>query len=387
MRHVTIVGGGLAGLVAAITSAERGATVTLYEAGAELGGRARSTRPPFVANDGPHAVYDDGATWRWLNERGLAQPAARLPVAALGRLRVRLGGRRRATVPPGLARLLASRHAAAPVERDFHGWAAERWGDEAAAAAARLLGVVTYVADPGRLSAAFVWERLLRATAPRYPTVRYLRGGWSALVDRLEARARALGVAIETGARVDSLPAPPVIVATALPAARRLLGDPSLAWDSGRAVLLDLGLTRRAGDLFVLADLDEAGFLARYSGADPSLAPPGHSLVQAQLPLAEGEAAAAARARLERLVDLGLPDWRERAVWRRDTLAVGRSGAIDLPGRSWSDRPAIERGDGVFLAGDMVAAPGMLAEVSVASAEAAARAATRPATLRAVAPA
>jgi hypothetical protein len=81
---------------------------------------------------------------------------------------------------------------------------------------------------------------------------------------------------------------------------------------------------------------------------------------------------AAARARLERLVELGLPGWRERTVWRRDGLAAGRSGAIDLPGRTWRDRPAIERGDGVYLVGDMVAAPGILGEVSVASAAAAA---------------
>ena len=38
------------------------------------------------------------------------------------------------------------------------------------------------------------------------------------------------------------------------------------------------------------------------------------------------------------------------------------------PGTSWRDRPAVDRGDGVFLAGDMVAAPGLLSEVSWASA-------------------
>ena len=42
-----------------------------------------------------------------------------------------------------------------------------------------------------------------------------------------------------------------------------------------------------------------------------------------------------------------------------------RSGALDMPGTTWRDRPAVDRGDGVFLAGDMVAAPGLLAEVSL----------------------
>lgn len=45
-----------------------------------------------------------------------------------------------------------------------------------------------------------------------------------------------------------------------------------------------------------------------------------------------------------------------------------RTGALDAPGSSWRDRPAVNRGDGVFLVGDMVAAPGLLSEVSWASA-------------------
>ena len=45
----------------------------------------------------------------------------------------------------------------------------------------------------------------------------------------------------------------------------------------------------------------------------------------------------------------------------------GRTGPLDHPGKTWRDRPAVDRGDGVFLAGDMVAAPGLLSEVSWAS--------------------
>ncbi|MGH3550491.1 MAG: hypothetical protein ACRDQU_20705 [Pseudonocardiaceae bacterium] len=59
---------------------------------------------------------------------------------------------------------------------------------------------------------------------------------------------------------------------------------------------------------------------------------------------------------------------RSRVPWRRDAVAAGRTGALDLPGRTWRDRPAINRSDGVFLAGDMVAAPGLLGEVSINSA-------------------
>jgi hypothetical protein len=59
----------------------------------------------------------------------------------------------------------ARRRPPAPVDQGFHTWAAEQFGEQAATAAANYLGVVTFDHDPGRLSAAFAWQRLLRATA------------------------------------------------------------------------------------------------------------------------------------------------------------------------------------------------------------------------------
>ncbi len=73
-------------------------------------------------------------------------------------------------------------------------------------------------------------------------------------------------------------------------------------------------------------------------------------------------------AHAERLLDLGFPGWRERTVWRRASLSRGRTGAVDRPGTTWRDRPAVDRGDGVYLVGDRVAAPGVLSEVSFTSA-------------------
>ena len=368
MRRVTIVGGGLAGLVAAIASAEAGAEVYLREAHQTLGGRARPSGPPYIAHHGPHVLYDNGPLWAWLAERDLIGPAARAPVRGLAGFRFRRQGRLRRLPHPGIARLLIHPSRVAPVDQDFHGWVAARHGEEAATAAANLLGVATFDADPGRLSAAFVWERMRRVFGGLPPAARYVHGGWGTMLARMEARARTLGVGIELGGRVDRLPEPPVIVATSLQAARPLLADHSLHWESGRTLLVDLGLRRRRGDAFVVSDLDEAGWAETYTVPDPSLAPPGHSLVQAQMPLRPGEASAAGLERLERLLDLGYPGWSERQTWRRQAVANGRTGALDLPGRSWRDRPAVDRGDGVFLAGDMVAAPGLLSEVAFASA-------------------
>jgi phytoene dehydrogenase-like protein len=42
MHRITVIGGGFAGLTAAITAAEAGAKVTVYEAHHTLGGRART---------------------------------------------------------------------------------------------------------------------------------------------------------------------------------------------------------------------------------------------------------------------------------------------------------------------------------------------------------
>ena len=367
MDRVTVVGGGLAGLTAAIACAEGGkAEVCLLEAHDAVGGRARSTGGPYKANLGPHVIYKDGPLWSWLQERDILPPYAGVPLAPI---RFRWQGEVRRTPPlstiPSTLRL---RGREAPVERDFRGWATDLASERTAAMLSAAAGVYTFHHDPGELSAAFIWERTVRALLTARPTARYLIGGWLALVDALEGRAREIGVRIETGKRVEELPEPPVIVATELGQARELLGDDSLRWLSGNALCLDLGLRHRRGDPFVVSDLDEAGWLERYSAADASLAPEGEELVQAQIPIRPGEGSEQAALRLERLLDLSLPEWRSRETWRRRQVMDGRTGALDLPGQSWRDRPAIDRGDGIYLCGDQVAAPGCLAEVSFASA-------------------
>ncbi len=226
----------------------------------------------------------------------------------------------------------------------------------------------TFYHDPGELSAAFTWPRAVRLLLSLPTPVRYPVGGWSTLVGSLERRVRELGVDVQTDSRVEELPEPPVILATELAHARELLGDDSLDWKSGNTVCVDLGVRHRRGDPAVVSDMDESGWIGRYSTTNPSIAPEGEELIQAQMPIRPGESTEQTALRLERLLDTGLEDWRARETWRRRQVMDGRSGALDLPGSTWRDRPAVDRGDGVYLAGDMVAAPGLLAEVSWASA-------------------
>ncbi|MBL1109432.1 FAD-dependent oxidoreductase [Streptomyces sp. 5-8] len=368
MRHITVIGGGFAGLTAAITAAEAGAEVTVYEAHHTLGGRARTAEGPYRTDEGPHALYAGGPHWIWLRQRDLLGPLAPLPPLEAARLRLRHHGRLRRTPPFAMLKLLRPRLGPAPVDTDFLGWATRVAGEEGARAAANYAAVALFHHDPGSLSAAFVQERLRRA-AKLPPEAHYPRGGWGSVVDRMAARAWNLGVRIETGTRVDDLPdRTPVVVATSLPAARRLLRDDSLTWPGGRTLLVDLAVRTRRGDAFAVSDLDAPGWIERFTAQDPSLAPAGEQLIQGQVPLAPGAPRADGLARAEELLDLGFPGWRQRVTWRQEAVADGRTGAVDPPGSSWRDRPALDRGDGIYLAGDQVAAPGVLAEVSFNSA-------------------
>jgi hypothetical protein len=137
----------------------------------------------------------------------------------------------------------------------------------------------------------------------------------------------------------------------------------------------DLGLKRRLGDPFVVSDLEFGGWLGTYSKADKTLAPEGHHLVQGHMPIKPEESVEDGIAMLETVADAAYRGWSDRTMWRRQQLMNGQVGAVDLPGRTWRDRPQIDQGNGVFLAGDWVAAPGLLSEVAFSSAVTAAQAA------------
>ncbi|MFV2174869.1 FAD-dependent oxidoreductase [Actinomadura sp. LOL_016] len=379
-NEITVIGGGVAGLVAAIACAEGGASVTLHEAHRTLGGRGRATPARHVAHEGAHVFYADGPHWTWLTGRGLTGPLGRYSPRMMTHTFFRVDGRLRRVPPAGFLRMAARTPSLrAPVDRDFRSWAAERFGERTAERVASAISVVTYDADTGRLSAAFVWGLISRVFAPKRPAVRWPVGGWQAVVDRLAARAADQGVRIELGSRVTAPPDTPTIVATELASARALLGDPSLTWESGHYAMLDLAVRDDRRDAFIVFDLDEGGFHESYSMQDPSTAPAGESLFQLGVPVREGEGRASAERRLDALADAALPGRRDRTTWSRTATARGRTGALDLPGRTWRDRPAIDRGDGVFLAGDMVAAPGMRGEISINSALRAADGALRAA--------
>jgi phytoene dehydrogenase-like protein len=360
---LTVVGAGVTGLTAAIEAAERGWRVVVAEAHSQPGGRARSLAAPFRANAGPHAIYVDGPWWAWLERRGLTPPIVKAPRDAS----LVLSGGQLGPWPAELSKAIAALPADAPAGEPFRCWLLRHVSASAADAITGFNFIATFDHDPGRLSAAFARECLRRALSGG---ARYVVGGWSVLVGLLAERAASIGVQIRTRTPVPALPAGPTILATSLAAARQLTGDKSLAWPSARVATFDLGLRAGAGPgWFRVMDLDDRIYAARYSIADPTLAPPGHELIQIAAACSPRERKTDAERRVQRLLDQTLPGWRGAVRWQRGCVRTHCTGAIDLPGTTWRDRPAIRRSNTLAVATDQSAAPGLLAEAAITAAQ------------------
>lgn len=332
-------------------------------AGSEPGGRARTLAGPFRSNAGPHAIYVDGPWWDWLECRGLTPPIVTTPrYASLVRAGGRLG-----PWPAELSEAIATLPAEAPVKEPFRAWLLRHVDVKMAEAIIGVVFIATFDHDPGRLSAAFACERLRRAMAGGG---RYVTGGWSTLVGLLAERATSLGAQMRTQTRVSVLPAGPTILATSLATARQLTGDRTLTWPSARVATVDLGVRADSGPgWFRVMDLDARIYAARYSLADPTLAPAGHELIQVSAACAPHERKADAEHRVQHLLDQAWPGWRAAVRWHRSSIRTQCTGAIDLPGTTWRDRPAIGRDDTLAVATDQSAACGLLAETGIAAAQ------------------
>jgi phytoene dehydrogenase-like protein len=364
MAEISIIGGGIAGLVAAITVAERGGSAVLYEANPKLGGRARTEEAPYRANLGPHALYH-GAFTDWLTARSLFPPS-RPPKATAIKLarnnRVRM-------LPLALLPILRTLKREAPIDLDYRSWANQHVSPRSAEAAIGFASLPTFHGDPGSLSAAFVHERIQRSF--ENPSVSYVAGGFNAIIDALATHARAVGVRIETGQKIKRLPDGPAIVATDFRAARRLLDDHTIDWPSPRTAMFDFAIEPQRRDRTAVLDIDRRVYVSNYSAYDPTLAPTGQHLYQCCSGLRENEDLAAGLARIHAVLDISVPGWKSRCKWKRQGLSEG-AGAADPPGTSWRDRPAITRPNERWLIGDRTAAPGLLCEVAFTSAHEAA---------------
>jgi phytoene dehydrogenase-like protein len=387
-----VIGGGPAGLIAASRLSAGGVETALLEAGPHLGGRAASERRGgFDLNQGPHALYIGGPAGRELKAQGIELEWWN-PVAPAASFFPR-GGRPRRT-PGGsgqLGRWVAGLRRLQPA--DLAGISTADWlrqslrSERARAAAAAFVRVTTFVADQESLSAEVAATQLKIGLNPG---VRYLRGGWQSLVDALARRAEAEGATLRTRAAVraveraadgwevtldgETLRADALVVAAGGPdAAEKLLGEMAPA-PPGPAVeisVLDLGLERlpRRGRRFALG-IDRPTYLSRHS-------PPDH---RDGVLLSLASYAREPRRALEELADAMQPGWRERATLERFLpRMVAISAMATAAGGGLAGRPAVDRGEGLYLAGDWIGGEGWLVDAALASGAAAAAAALRTA--------
>jgi hypothetical protein len=177
-------------------------------------------------------------------------------------------------------------------------------------------------------------------------------GGWLVTLDEETLRTEVLVVAAGGPAAVTEL-----------------LGDRSPAAPGPAAELsvLDLGLKSlpRRGRRFALG-IDAPTYLSRHSAPDH----------RDGVLLSLASYARQPRAELEALADAVQPGWRERATRQRFLPRMVAVSAIASPaGGGLGGRPGVERGEGLYLAGDWVGPEGWLADAAISSGAAAAAAA------------
>jgi glycine/D-amino acid oxidase-like deaminating enzyme len=289
----------------------------------------------------------------------------------------------------GMAPLLRQVYRRAPEE--LAGLSTSEWlrqtlsSEKARAAAAALVRVTTFVADQEQLSAEVAARQLKLGIAPG---VRYLEGGWQSLVNALVAKAEEAGVTLRTRAAVrlihqegggwtvaldeETLHADALVVAAGGPEAiAKLLGEkaPAAPGPAAELSVLDLGLrslprrTRR----FALG-IDAPTYLSRHS-------PPDH---RGGALLSLASYAREPRPALETMADTVQPGWRERLIFDRFLPRMVAVSAIASPQSGvLVGRPTVERGDGLYLAGDWIGPEGWLTDAAISSGAAAAAAALR----------
>jgi phytoene dehydrogenase-like protein len=410
---VVVIGGGLAGLTAALSLGRAGKQVILLEKAAALGGRAASQQKDgYTFNLGPHALYRSGAAYQHFREIGLTLAGglpnqqgalalthgARylLPAAPASFLRTRLlSAGEKLQVGKALLRLMRDKPAA------YAGISISNYLDELGltgrcrALLETLSRISTYGNAPDLMSAEILLRQYQNYSGDN---VFYLDGGWQSLVDGLVNLMAALPVTIRLRERVVSLAETATGIQLALAdGSRRRAGaailavEPEIAADllpgaslqtEGQPVLaacLDVALRRLPDESFYFAaGLDKPYYYSVHTAA-ANLAPAGHALIHIAKYLApEGAEATADEAELTALLDQLQPGWRAELSHKRflpHLRVVSRLTTAASGGLAGRQPVTITGHDRIFLAGDWVGPEGWLADASVASALAAAHAA------------
>jgi phytoene dehydrogenase-like protein len=406
-----VIGGGIAGLTAAVTAADAGLRTLVLDAH-RPGGRARTTtRDGYHYNVGPHALYRAGHLHALLHRFGVQLPGGppdavnvRLlrdgtltPMAMSATTIMRtplLGVRDRARLLAIFAKLPRIKSA------ELVGRSVAEWLDDTPEPVAQfvetLVRTTSYANGRDVVDAGAIVDQLRLGLEG----VTYLDDGWQSIVGALTSLLVARGGAIETDAAVAAVEADAGRVQVQLPF-RTLTASTAIVASGGPDVAARLTGVRPAGvehltppveaaslDLALNVErpglvlgLDRPLYLSSHAPS-ARVAPARAGLMTCLRYVEVGTDAGDpvdSRAELRALASLsGIADHEivhERYL-HRSTVVHGAPAAAGggLRGRPTIDALGLP---GVYLAGDWVGPDGMLADASSASGEAAARAAAR----------
>lgn len=408
-RCVDIVGGGLAGLLAAIELSREGAQVAVWESAGEFGGRARTRNVDgFLFNRGPHALYCNGALKRELDRfdisysGGRSLSGARKAIAGgkLHRLPTTFGSIVKTSLfglrdKINYTRVFRTVMNGASGPGSFADWLDDqRLSPVVRATVEAVARLSSYANGSTDISARALLDQIRLTTGGTI----YVDGGWISLVNSLFETARAAGVELNEKAPVrtvscvngrlelvlgngESRFADAVVLAVGPREAAALAPNvPSLLEEARearavRANTLDLALRHmphQAND-FALG-IDSPFYLSVHSGS-AKLAPEGGVLVHIAkyLPIGE-EPSNDAVGELEIVADLVMPGWRELEVTRQKLRGMVVSNGLPRCDRPRAD-VKVPGASGLFVAGDWVGEEGMIADAAAASAIKAAKSA------------
>lgn len=407
--HTVIIGGGLAGLSAAVLLANAGKKVAVYEQSKHWGGRALThEKDRFYFNLGPRGLYRAGSAFKLMESLGITLQG-KLPTLNHHAKALYQGDLYTYTTTPRamlttklmtVGEKVKLAHAFVKLFRAdcdaLHNMSWQTWLDTIPnvvvraqlAAAGRL---TTYAHDPINTSAG---ATIAQIRAGVTTNVLYLDDGWQQLIDALLAQAKAKGVALflgegakgidardsgfaitvgREGARVT---AENVIIATPPSAAAKLLPQSAhlknaiTKLNPMKTACLTLALNDLPNPNCVFAlGIDQSFYYSLHS-ASANVAPQGRHLAYLMTYLSSDHRSDPAedRAMLEANFDRLQPGWRDHVVHAEYLPRIMASyGAVTAaPSRP---NPPLPDCPNVYIVGDWVGQKQWLADASVHSAE------------------